>query len=330
MARSRQSGAPTIRDVARLAGVSAQSVSRVLNSPERVSPATRARIDRAIEQLDYRRSPMALGLATNRSGAIGVIDSGSDVLGQMMIVSRVQSAARAHGYSARVVVPDSETRTGLQGALEALRNERIEGLIVLANTTLHARAVEWASSRVPVVMIASAEELADGVSVVGVDQKGGARAVLRHLAMHGDRIGHIAGPSGWVDADARFDVWLQQAPQLDRSLVRRGDWSAASGYAAMEELLDVGVDAVMASNDLMALGAIRACHARRIRVPEDVAISGFDDIAGADFAVPALTTVRQPFAELGTQAVEVLSQMMGGGGPTNLMLPTELVVRESA
>lgn len=330
MVVANRKGTPTIRDVARRSGVSAQTVSRVLNNPELVLPATRERVERGIAELDYRPSPIARGLAINRSGSIGVVDSGSDVLGQLMMVARVQSAAREHGYSAQVAVADPRSRDTFDAAFDQLRNARVEGLIVLGNTTLHMKAADRAASRVPVVIISSTERRSERFSVVAVDQVGGMLKAIEHVRSYGDRIGHISGPAGWVDADARLNAWRLNTPAGNVDLLVQGDWSAKSGYVGMNLLLERGVDAVVCANDLMAIGALRACHERGLDVPGDVAVTGFDDIAGTDFLTPALTTVRQPFADVGIHAVELLAKLLAGGQPEHRTLATEFIVRDSA
>lgn len=328
MADARRSGAPTIRDVARLAGVSAQTVSRVLNTPARVQAETRARVETSIATLGYRRSPMARGLATNRSGAIGVLDAGSAVIGQMLLRAGIEKAARERAYSPRVFLAEVSSESALRGAFETFRDELVEGVIVLGNTTQHVRSAIMAASHMPVVLVAPHEEPGPRLSTVAVDQAGGTRSVVSHLLTHGPRVAHISGPAGWVDADARMEAWRAMVPGAD-ALLRRGDWSAESGHRLMSDLLDVGVDAVFAGNDYMALGALKACSDRGISVPDDVAVAGFDDIPGADFLLPPLTTVRQPFSELGVEAVALLADLISGDEPRAVLLPADLVIRKS-
>lgn len=329
MATERRSGAPTIRDVARLTKVSAQTVSRVLNTPDLVQPETRERVLAGIQMLGYRRSSIARSLATNRSGAVGVLDSGSSVMSQVVLLSRVESAARNHGFSPRVAAVTDATAVALEAGLETLRNELVEGLIVLGNTTLHVRSAVSAATQVPVVLVASDETPGTRMSTIAVDQAGGARAMIEHLKRRGPRLGHIAGPAGWLDADARLVAWQQNAPRPGEQLLRRGDWSARSGYEAMHSLLDEGVDSVFVSNDYMALGALRACRERDVRVPDDVAVGGYDDVVGADYFQPALTTVRQPLAELGEASVAMLAELIAGQPSRQALLPAHLVVRDS-
>lgn len=330
MVTARRSGAPTIRDVARLARVSPQTVSRVLNTPEKVKPETRGQVLAVIDQLGYRRSPLALALATQRSGAVGVIDSGSGVIGQELLVTATEMALRDEGYSPRVVVVRAGMPEELDKAFKVLRDEMVEGFIVMGNTTRHVREVFRFLDDAPTVLVASNEPAHGRVSTVAADQFAGSRRVMEHLRQYGPRIGMITGPAGWLDSDCRVSIWRECAPDPSGLYLRYGDWTAESGFLAMQELLKIGVDSVFAGNDYMALGAVWACVSEGLRVPDDVAIAGFDDMPGADFANPPLTTVRQPFAEVGRTAAELLDELIREGDARSVVLPTELVVRRSA
>lgn len=332
MAAGRGGQTPTIRDVAKRAGVSAQTVSRVLNTPQLVRPDTRERVLVCIDELGYRRSPLAWGLATNRSGAIGVIDSGSGVLGQLLLLSSIEVAARADGYSPRIVNTGHESPREMASAFAALTDEMVEGIIILGNTTLQVREAIRISGGLPTVLVAN-DEIADHkMSTVSADQSGGARAVMHHLLAERkrQRIAMIAGPRGWVDSDSRLKMWRELSGAEGDVLLRHGDWSAESGYAAMNELLDQGIDAVFTGNDYMALGALAACAARGVAVPEDISVVGFDDVPGADYFQPSLTTVRQPFSQIGVEAAHLLGSLLQGEEPRTVVLPTELIVRRSS
>lgn len=323
---------PTIRDVARVANVSHQTVSRFLNNPESLRDETRARVNTAIESLDYQPSPMARGLATNSSKLIGVIDSGSEVHGQLLMLSDVSSAARAYGYSVRNFLVDPRLSGGqLDDAIESLRRERVEGIIILANTTLHVQAASKLATRVPVVSVAPEVEDSSMMSVVSVDQRDGAHQVLRHLRDSGrKRIGHITGPLGWVDSDIRREVWCEYVPSSQHAeWLVVGDFGPESGYRALPRLLEAGCDAIFAANDYMALGAMRACSELGIGIPEQLAVAGFDDIVTAGYFTPPLTTVRQPFGRIGHHAVELLIDLLQGGNSERVVLSTKLIVRHS-
>jgi len=322
---------PTIRDVARVANVSHQTVSRCLNNPDTLRDETRARVNLAIKKLDYKRSPMARGLATNSSRLIGVIDSGSAVHGQLLILSDVLSAAREYGYSVRNFFVDPRLSGQLDDAIETLRSERVDGIIILANTTLHVQVANELATWLPVVSVAPEVEDSSSMSVVSVDQRGGAHQALQHMRNSGrKRIGHIRGPLGWADSDIRHEVWSEYVPssQLAEWVVV-GDFGPESGYRATPRLLEVGCDAIFAANDYMALGVMRACHKLGVDIPEQLAVVGFDDIVTAGYFTPPLTTVRQPFEMIGHHAVELLIDLLQGGSSKRVTLSTELIVRLS-
>ncbi len=323
---------PTIRDVARVANVSHQTVSRFLNNPGSLKDETRSRVKEAIEGLEYNPSPMARGLASNSSKLIGVIDSGSAVHGQLLILADVLSAARAYGYSVRHLFVDPHVSGRLDDAIETLHSERVDGIIILANTTLHVQVASELATRVAVVAVAPEVEDSSSMSVVSVDQRGGAHQVLQHMQDRGrQRIGHIRGPLGWVDSDIRHEVWSEYVPSSQRAeWLVVGDFGPESGYRATSRLLEVGCDAVFAANDYMALGVIRACYELGVDVPWQLAIVGFDDIVTAGYLTPPLTTVRQPFGTIGHHAVELLIDLLQGGSSKRIELSTELIVRQSA
>ena len=311
--------------------MSAQTVSRALNTPEKVGDATLARVIKAVGELHYEPSPMARGLATNKSGVIGVIDSGSKVLGQVLLRTGVESAAREFGYSARTLIfsDGEDSLDAHQMVIRSLRAERIEGLIIMGNTELHMETASLASSRIPVVLVSGDDAFTGEMSTMTLHQRAGAAQMLSHLRQRGySRIGHITGPLGWVDSDQRRLAW-EQAGGGEPEWLAVGDWTPESGYRLAGQLLDGGVDAIFASNDYMALGAMRACKERGRGVPGDIGIGGFDDVVGSAFFDPPLTTVRQPFENLGTRAVELLMSTINGADTHQETLDTELVIRES-
>lgn len=328
--KSRRSGAPTVADVARLAGVSTQSVSRVVNDAPGVGAETRARVLRSMKRLGYTPSPFARGLARNRSGAIGVVHAHSGVVGQELFLAGIERAAREAGFSPRVTSVRRNDPRSLGAAFAALQEELVEGVIVIGNSTMHAQSALLASMKLPVVFFGGQDVVGARLSSLSFDNRGGAERVVEHLARRPGPLGHIAGPSGWIDAGARTDAWKACAPMPRLRYLRRGDWSARSGYQAMTELLREGVRSVFAANDYMALGALKACFDASLRVPDDIAVAGFDNVVGADYFQPPLTTVSMPFPELGVRAVDLLVELIRGGEPQNLVLPVSLVVRSSS
>lgn len=322
---------PGMNDVARLAGVSHQTVSRVLNDHPSVRPVTRERVLAAVRELGYRRNLSARALVTRRSGSIGVITTGSAHIGPASTTIAIELAARAHGYATQLVVVDQEDDA--REAFEHLAEHAVEGVVIVAPRIWLADAVRTAAGTVPVVMVAAARTPAEGVHMAAVDQELGARMAVRHLLERGRRrIAHVAGPEDWFDAIERArgylseleDAGLEPGPQL------AGEWTSASGYAAGEALVAGELpDAVFVANDQMALGLLRALADHGVRVPERVAVVGFDDLEGTAYYSPSLTTVRQPFTDLGNLALEILVRAMSGEAPRSSTIAPTLVVRES-
>lgn len=324
---------PGIKDVARRAGVSHQTVSRVLNAHPSVRPGTREKVQAAIAELGYRRNLSARTLVTQRSGTIGVITTGSAQVGPASTTVAIEVAARGHGFATQLVVLDQADDA--RAAFDNLADRAVEGIVIVAARRWLAEAVRAAAPAVPVVMVAAAPA-ADGVRVAAVDQEFGARAAVRHLVDGGRRrIAHLAGPDDWFDASERAKGWRGELADagLEPGPLLRGDWSPACGYRAGLSLAALRrserPDAVVAANDQMALGLLRAFRDAGIAVPDDVAVVGFDDIAGTAYYTPSLTTVRQPFDELGVLALDVLVEAMAGAAQERSTIAPTLVVRES-
>jgi DNA-binding LacI/PurR family transcriptional regulator len=327
---------PVMADVARLAGVSHQTVSRVINGQSNLRPATRLRVEEAIRQLGYRPNSAARALVTKRSATIGVIGSKSGFWGPSTVHRTIQAAGREAGYFVSSVnVPDL-TGAAVADAVEHLRDQSVEGIVLIA---ANDEAVEVARSQeavgIPVVVV---EGLLDKARwTVGVDQVAGAELATRHLLDLGHtEIVHVAGPLQWTEARSRLRGWqgAMHAAGLRPSPPLEGDWSAASGYRLGAELAArTEVTAVFAANDQMALGLLRALWEAGRTVPGDVSVVGFDDIPEAGFLIPPLTTVRQDFTAVGHRAIEILQAAIahpepGGETPERLIRP-ELVVRAS-
>ena len=325
---------PGMMDVARLAGVSHQTVSRVLNDPGSVRPGTRSKVQAAIEELGYRRNMAARALVTQRTRMIGVVTAGSGYFGPSATTSAIATAARAAGYASLVASLASSTEGEVGEALDFLVNRAVDGVVVVAPQTWIADSVRRAARTVPIVMVADGFEASARVHVVSVDQELGAGMATRHLLSLGHRrILHVAGPSDWFDAVARAAGWrttLEDAGQ-DVPEVVAGDWSPRRGYEIGSELVARGLpDAVFASNDLMALGILAAFRDQGVRVPEDVSVVGYDDVDGAAYFAPPLTTVRQPFRELGALCLEVLLGAIEGAEGSRHSIPPSLRVRRTS
>jgi DNA-binding LacI/PurR family transcriptional regulator len=324
-----------MQDVARVAGVSHQTVSRVLNASPRVRPETRARVQAAIDTLGYRRNSAARALVTSRSGTIGLLTPRSMLHGPVSTLISVEEAARASGLFVSVASLGDYSAASVAAALDHFLDQGVEGIVVIAPVVAAVRVAAGLAPQVPMVLVAADTAAGPGYRCVSVDQELGARLAVRHLVELGHTdVAHVSGPLEWLDAAARQRGWerelaaagLLTRPSLD------GGWSAAGGFAAGQQLVARGLPtAVFAANDLMALGLVRSLTEAGLQVPGDVSVVGFDDIAGAAHYLPPLTTVRQDLGALGQEAVRLLlAQLAGDEDSAASPVAPELIVRASA
>jgi len=302
-------------DVAKLAGFSHQTVSRVINGSSQVRPDTREAILEAMRLLDYRPNSMARALATGRSRTLGVVGLDTTLHGPASTLFGIHRAAHDAGYFISTVSLQTLDRASVLEAFERLRIQGVEGILVIAPRTEAAHAVLQLPEDVPIVAVEGGPET--GVPLVAVDQVAGAAAVTRHLLDLGHRtVWHIAGPDDWFEARQRIVGWEQtlRAAGIEPPERLAGDWSPASGYALGARLAaDPGVTAVFVANDQMALGLLRVLNELGRSVPGDVSVVGFDDIPEAAYFTPPLTTVRQDFNEMGRRSLHVLLEQIERG-----------------
>ena len=319
-------------DVARLAGVSHQTVSRVVNGSDSIKAETRERVQQAIDRLGYRPNPTARALVRGRSGMIGIINTGTEQFGPTSIQRTIEEAARRSDLFASSISLSVITRETLDSAVEHLQHQLVEGIIVIAGQD---EAVELARSRaigVPVVVVEG--DLTQAAWTVGVDQVLGARLATRHLLDLGHReIVHLAGPADWSEARARQEGWRAEMVGAGLRPLEPifGDWSAQSGFSAGHVVAaNRDITAVFAANDQMALGLLRALHESGLRVPQDVSVVGFDDCPETPFLIPPLTTIRQDFTEVGRQAISLMLAAVEDSSPERpQLIAPELVIRAS-
>jgi DNA-binding LacI/PurR family transcriptional regulator len=324
--------APVIGDVARIAGVSQMTVSRVINQPEIVRPQTRDRVRQAIEELGYRPNAAARSLVTRRSQAVGVVCSDTSLYAVASTLDGIVHAAADAGYT--VSVTSLRGLESVAHALQSLVHQSLDGLVLIVpETSAAASFVRAVSADMPVVAI---DSTLPAINSVVVDEMQGAFLVTEHLLSLGhETVYHVRGPSRWGAADARVRGWRAAIDERGLSAPKplQGDWSARSGYLAGQQLArDASVSAIFAANDSMALGVLRGLNDAGRRVPEDVSVVGFDDIPEAAYTTPPLTTVRPPFRNVGRHSIEKLIAMIEAAEavPTATVLQPELVVRRSA
>ncbi|HEY5157657.1 MAG TPA: LacI family DNA-binding transcriptional regulator [Anaerolineales bacterium] len=335
----------TLRDVADLAGVSTKTVSRVVNHQGEISQATRLRVQAAIDQLDYRPNILARSLIHQRSNTLAVIAWGIDYFGPSRTVVGIEQEANELGYSLFLNLmshPDGDH----EPILDTLISRRVDGIIWAVPEVGNNRSWIQASrlDQLPPIVFLSMEPR-PGISIVSVDNCNGAKQAVQHLLQQGRRkIGIITGPMAWWEARERYRGWhealaeagLEASPSL---VIKSDDWSAVNGEQGMRNLLAQvpDLDAVFASNDQIALGALGTAHQLGRCVPQELAIVGFDNIPEAAFFWPPLTTIYQQLVDVGCIAVKNLHEMIVSRRsqtepqpPLSTILKPELIVRASS
>jgi DNA-binding LacI/PurR family transcriptional regulator len=319
-------------DVARLAGVSHQTVSRVLHDSPNVRGETRDRVLSAIRQLDYRPNSMARALATGRSKTLGVVSSDTTFYGPASTLLGIEHAAHEAGYAVSVSSVRTLSRGVVLDAVHKFRDQGADGVAVIAPLRSCADALRQLSPDFAVVAVEAVQSAS--IPVATVDQRAGAAAATRHLLNLGHKtVWHVAGPADWQEAQERILGWRTalEAAGAPVPPLLRGDWTPRSGYELGEAILGTPeLTAVFVANDQMALGLLRRLHEAGRQVPGHISVVGFDDVPEAAYFTPPLTTVRQDFAELGRRCLGILLALIEGQEqPARVVVPTELVVRDS-
>ena len=329
----RSTGAPSLGDVARLAGVSTQTASRVSMGAANVRPATRERVLRAMNQLGYSPNRAAQALRRGSFKAIGVLTQQIQRTGEAMTTAGVVEAATDAGYAVSLVQVDQPESDDMREAAVRLAHQAIDGLAVVQA----GRAGPEHLALPPTMPVAVSDSALVGYyPSASADQAGGVRAAVEHLLGLGHRaVHHVTGPEGSQSALIRRATWAASLREAGVAVPDPlpGDWSAASGYQAGLRLAeDPGVTAVFCANDEMALGLIRAMHERGRAVPRDVSVVGFDGLDLGEFSFPPLTTVRQDFKRHGREMVGLVLEQVASGpldGSRSIIIPAELVLRGS-
>jgi len=319
----------TLDDVAQLAGVSYQTVSRVLNRSEQVSTRTREKVEAAMQQLNYVPNRVAQQLAGKATRTLGLATSNLALMAPAQIASAIQQRAARAGYHL-VIAMDSEDNP--EATVNELMAQRVDA--VLINIPLEAAEAEKIRAmcgKKPVLFLDADPHAV--VSHCQYSNEQGARAAVAHLIALGHRqIGLLNGPVRSISARQREAIWRQVLAdhQLSPCCVLRGDWSAKSGYQAMlTQLPDALPQALLVANDEMALGAMRALHQHGVAIPADISIVGYDDTAESAWYQPPLTTVRQDLQQLGTHSVDRVLAELRGEAVTSRILEPVLVIRET-
>jgi DNA-binding LacI/PurR family transcriptional regulator len=325
----------TLVDVAERAGVSYQTVSRVINDHPNVAAATRARILKAIEELRYRPNVAARSLVMRRSQTVGIISYGTAYFGPGQMVTHIEASFRERGYGLTLSTLAELTLDGLDAAIQELCGRAVDGIVMITPILgIDPRAVRAACRNTPFVMIDIT--LGSSSPSVIIDQRAGGVLAARHLLELGHRrIAELRGPPDWTGAVLRHEGILAVLREsgLEPVATDEGDWTAASGHAAAHRMLDRAqpFTALVAANDQMALGAMRALRERALDVPGDVSVVGFDDLPESAYFEPPLTTVHQDFVSLGRAAAECLIEVIDDRRAPSVQRVLEpwLVVRSS-
>jgi len=335
----------TIKEVASVAGVSTQTVSRVINERPDVSPETRRRVQEVIKELSFQPSALARSLISQRSYTLGVVTSGLRHIGPSRTISGITSAAEEAGYSLLLKeLPDYDTED-ITPIFQAFLSLHVDGIIWAVPEVGENR--NWVNNpltEIDVPLVYMTMETRENLSIVSIDNYLGGRMAMSHLLEQGCRkIGHISGPLDWWEARQRMAAWKDALLEAgldasDRYCVE-GTWSAASGALGIELLFHQSpdMDAIFVANDQMALGVLQFFAEKKIRVPEEIAIVGYDNISESAFFYPPLTSVQQDQHLVAKLAVEEVIKIIEAGWqgsepvqPQAIILPPTLVVRQSS
>ena len=324
--------AAVMTDVAKRAGVSHQTVSRVINGSPQVREATRQRVLAAMQELHYRPNSAARALVTGRSRTLGVVSFDTTLYGPASTLYAVERAAHDAGYYITIVSLEALDRASVLSAVERLRMQGVDGILVIAPLEGSGEALLALPRDIPLVAVEAGP--ANALPVVAVDQFAGAALATQHLLDLGHpTVAHVAGPADFLEAAQRVAGWQStlEAAGAEVPPVLWGDWSPRSGYELAQRLIG-SASAIFVANDQMALGVLRALHEAGLEIPREVSVVGFDDIPEAQYFTPPLTTVRQDFGEIGRRSVRLMLSMIESEdeAPSPPLVAPELVERSSA
>ena len=336
---------PTIKEVASMAGVSTQTVSRVINERPDVSRETRKRVKDVIEKLEYRPSALARSLIRRRSHTLGVVTAGLKYIGPSRTLNGITVAAEEAGYALLLKELPSFDAGNNELIFQALFSRHVDGIIWAVPEI--GRNRDWINTlsgalEVPIVYLTM--EPRENISIVSIDNYRGGRMAMSHLFDQGYRhIGHVSGPLDWWESRQRMRAWKDALEESGIGVYEQawieGNWSSASGAQATERLFEQypDMDSIFVANDQMALGAIQIAHQKGLKIPQDVGIVGFDNILESAFFWPPLTTVHQDQAKLAKVAVEEIIKIIEADwdesapvDPRSIILDPTLVVRGSS
>ncbi|HEX7395873.1 MAG TPA: LacI family DNA-binding transcriptional regulator [Anaerolineaceae bacterium] len=334
----------TIKQVAKLAEVSTQTVSRVINDRPDVAPETRQRVQQVIEELKYQPSALARSLIQQRSYTLGVVTAGLKYFGPSRTLNGITNKAEELGYALLLEELLQFDTDNIKPLLENLLSRHVDGIVwAVPEVGNNRRWVDEILNDVPVPVVFLTMEPRPGVSTVAVNNYNGGVLATQHLLDQGYRqIGHISGPLDWWEARQRKQAWqdtLKKAGiEVEDAHCVEGNWSSSSGEVAFEQLLlsYPKMDAVFVGNDQMALAVLQVVSRRGPHIPKNLAVVGFDNFAESAYFWPALTTINHNHYELGCRAVQELVNQIETSRrdemvkPQNILLSCELIIRDSS
>jgi LacI family transcriptional regulator len=337
---------PTIKEVASVAGVSTQTVSRVINDRPDVSPETRQRVQDVIQQLQYRPSALARSLISHRSQTLGVVTAGLDYIGPSRTLSGIASAAEDAGYSVLLKELPSFDTKDISPIFQAFLSRHVDGIIwAVPEVGENRKWINNPPTDIEIPLVYLTMEHQKDLSIVSIDNYQGGKIAVSHLLEQGYRhVGHISGPLDWWEARQRKTGWIDTLTEAGLEVRDtywvQGNWSSESGSLSLEKLLQQypEVDAIFVGNDQMALAVIQIARQKGLRIPEDIGLVGFDNIPESAYFCPPITTIQQDQYSLAKFAVEEIIKTIESiwdgteldESANNIILPPTLVVRHSS
>ena len=338
-------GRTTIKEVAAAAGVSTQTVSRVINERPDVAPETRRRVQGVIEELGYQPSALARSLIRQRSYTLGVVTAGLKHIGPSRTLNGITSMAEEAGYALLLKELPHYHTNNIAPVFQELLSRHVDGIIWAApEIGDNHKWVDNLSLTLEIPIVFLTMEPRENLTVVSVDNYQGGRLAMAHLLEQGyQHIGHISGPLDWWESRQRMAAWKDALVECGVTVKDghwvEGNWSSASGSDAVEKLLDQypEIDAVFVANDQMALSTLQTINRRSVKIPEEIGIIGFDNIPESAYFYPSLTTVQQDQYEIARLAMQKVIHIIERGwqgeeleAPQSIMLSPALIVRESS
>lgn len=320
-----------IYDVAAMAGVSHQTVSRVLNDSSRVAEKTREKVQIAISELGYERNNAARSLVTAQTQMIGVVITNMGLFGPSNTLRAMEEQAMEYGYITVSVSVDGKSSASIETGIRKMKNLGVDALVMIAPQAVSLKLARPLLGGIPIVLLDHSRE--QGHFSVTIDDFEGAKKATKHLIDSGHaKLGHLSGPDGWLESEVRQRGFLEtcKASSVESIVVFGGSWEPESGYDLAAEVAESGVTAVFCANDQSAIGLMRGLHELDVAVPGDISVVGYDDMPESKYMNPPLTTIRPDFQQLGKRLMRMLVEELNGEVSVRKeLIEPDLIRRES-